>query len=1065
MALSLFVVPFNLGSNPAFASPDDGSCDLLGYGTQEYPYLVDSLADLEELEDCDDVGQYFRQIADIDLANRYPNISNLEGHYDGFNFTISNLLFNDNTTNDVGLFSRLDDGSSVRNLTLDSFAATGADRVGALAGFALRSTIDNIRVIDAQISGADVVGILTGSSNANISNVLITGSTATAAGHVGALSGSISLSVENGATAEDPTETNLTNISINATVVKSAGNSNTGAGSLSGNLTSRQASALTIENLATVVSIQDAGTNSFVGTLFGSNFDLQTDQVPITLSNSVIDVDHSLANGGTTFFGVFAGSLKVTDLAVSNSVVDISALQLDASSPPVASARNFGFGNFNGSTFESEDFYVKQNANYLDAWSAGIEKSVAELQNIALYGDWSITSDPGNAYGHNPTTTWYLGASSYPKLTSAIRAGYAGVQDLAYVPSVIGHAGQLAQAELFSNTVSTAITATVSATLVSDSSQLNIVNADAGSSYVDADSLTTSAVFAGVLSAVNADIRNVVIDAPLGSVVDVSITVKRNDTDVQLFSTTHRATIATCTLQGNGTADSPYLIQSQQDLDLVLTCDADEVVFQQTSNIAMTYAHAPIGNDWQDFVGVYDGNDYEITNFVNNNPYGINQAFIGVAGDGEGVVTSTEIRDLTLRGSVRGGNYTALLVGDVDDLKVSGLRLYGSVIGDERVSLLAGDAEDLKASDVVADGWLVGEQEVGMIIGDGFAQFFTIEDISIRGMVLGEHEVGGFAGRLGNENEQRSALVRGVSASVDVISTTSQSTGNSEDIGGLVGRSFSVTYIDITIRGLPVPGTQRVGSVFSHDDPLFTGSRQDIGGLAGYSFDDVWRDIDVAIDVILDNPGASTDDQEIGGLIGDAEQVELGRALYTGTVIGWDEVGGVIGALDASADSSRSYVFQVEAAVEVIGNDELTGGFASNVNAADGANDFLLIEHVSISGSVENLASGTAGGFIGAIDPLEYGGASHSWLGEINIRNSRTNVTVKVTDDRTAVGIGRAGGFIGRLKPNAIVRIDDSSATGPSVEGFDEVGGFIGSIYSGQKRRIRPYRRSKTISL
>jgi len=170
---------------------------LEGLGTQESPYLINNLAELEGLRDSvnngnDYAGKFIKLMANIELNDGWTPIgegsrkvvSNSQiaqkytgnafaGNFDGNNKTISNLNNNrfvpseDRMVNGnyaYGLFALTDTGANIHDLTLSNVAINAAtgDSVAALVGFSAGSlAIDNV-IVSGSISAEDGVGGIVG---------------------------------------------------------------------------------------------------------------------------------------------------------------------------------------------------------------------------------------------------------------------------------------------------------------------------------------------------------------------------------------------------------------------------------------------------------------------------------------------------------------------------------------------------------------------------------------------------------------------------------------------------------------------------------------------------------------------------------------------------------------------------------------------------------------------------------------------------------------------------------------------------------------------------------------
>lgn len=151
-----------------------------GAGTLEDPYIITSCDQLQEINlrldsyfkiegasntiDCSDTstwndngdgGYYgFQPIGDL-------NALFFGGHLDGNNNTITNLYINRPLSSFVGLFSVVDSGATISDLTLQNVNITGNDRTGALVG-SLSGTVTNVHA-SGTVTGTNTTGGLVGS--------------------------------------------------------------------------------------------------------------------------------------------------------------------------------------------------------------------------------------------------------------------------------------------------------------------------------------------------------------------------------------------------------------------------------------------------------------------------------------------------------------------------------------------------------------------------------------------------------------------------------------------------------------------------------------------------------------------------------------------------------------------------------------------------------------------------------------------------------------------------------------------------------------------------------------
>ncbi len=136
-----------------------------GSGTESDPFQIADLEDLKKLSDRNYTyywDKYFIQTADIDAdSTRYWDISDgdtlgflpigyygirFTGSYNGKGHAIKGLYVNRPSTNAIGLFGYLGEGSAIDSVGLRDCNIAGYRRVGALAGVSYISTLSNCYV-------------------------------------------------------------------------------------------------------------------------------------------------------------------------------------------------------------------------------------------------------------------------------------------------------------------------------------------------------------------------------------------------------------------------------------------------------------------------------------------------------------------------------------------------------------------------------------------------------------------------------------------------------------------------------------------------------------------------------------------------------------------------------------------------------------------------------------------------------------------------------------------------------------------------------------------------------
>jgi hypothetical protein len=177
-----------------------------GDGTSGDPYQIATLNNLYWLTQTTSEwvsGKYFIQTANIDATSTntwdggagFSPIGNstttFAGSYNGQNNTISGLYINRSSTDYIGLFGHAD-GATIENLGVINVDITGKQRVGGLVGYSnTSSAVSNCYSTGTEVHGLDFVGGLvgynTGSStiNSSYSTVYVSGDNAYFGGLVG----------------------------------------------------------------------------------------------------------------------------------------------------------------------------------------------------------------------------------------------------------------------------------------------------------------------------------------------------------------------------------------------------------------------------------------------------------------------------------------------------------------------------------------------------------------------------------------------------------------------------------------------------------------------------------------------------------------------------------------------------------------------------------------------------------------------------------------------------------------------------------------------------------------
>lgn len=243
--------------------------------------------------------------------------------------------------------------------------------------------------------------------------------------------------------------------------------------------------------------------------------------------------------------------------------------------------------------------------------------------------------------------------------------------------------------------------------------------------------------------------------------------------------------------KGEGTAESPYLISSEQDLASLAFYVNDSSMnfkgnfFKQTADIALTKAWSPIGiygdNDYgfgnRPFSGTYDGDSKTITGMTITDTASYSGLF--------GLVRGAHVKNVIIKGAKMDvGSYAGALAGMMDSTTVENCTVEDAQIkGADRVAGLIGEAMHLTMTNVLVSGSITGTASVGGILGR--VQNGTLTSLTNKASVTGTSTVGGLVG---------------ASASVGSESTISTAYNygevkGSKDVGGVVA-TISMTKLE-----------------------------------------------------------------------------------------------------------------------------------------------------------------------------------------------------------------------------------------------------------------------------
>lgn len=133
-----------------FTNAQTATAPSVGDGTVGNPYQIATLENLYWISSQISgtqkfTGKYFKQTADIDASSTSgwsttgwlpigTSTNTFQGNYDGQNYSISGLYINRTTTDNIGLFGYISTVATIQNIRLINVNITGQSNVGALIG-------------------------------------------------------------------------------------------------------------------------------------------------------------------------------------------------------------------------------------------------------------------------------------------------------------------------------------------------------------------------------------------------------------------------------------------------------------------------------------------------------------------------------------------------------------------------------------------------------------------------------------------------------------------------------------------------------------------------------------------------------------------------------------------------------------------------------------------------------------------------------------------------------------------------------------------------------------------
>lgn len=421
---------------------------------------------------------------------------------------------------------------------------------------------------------------------------------------------------------------------------------------------------------------------------------------------------------------------------------------------------------------------------------------------------------------------------------------------------------------------------------------------------------------------------------------------------------------------GSGTASDPYIIVNPNQLnELRNFLNNTNVYFKMEDDIDLsrwitnnnpTQGWQPVGVSASPFKGHLDGNGKTIKNFM------INRAsnYVGFFG----YITGADIKDLTIEGNVKGGQYTGGFAGYGNgSSKINNVHFVGNVTGGNNTGGLIGENKSNTLSNVSVKGNVKGDSTVGGILG--YSEYSSCTGITYEGDIVATDHVGGVCGYNYANNSTRCSYT----------SCYAKGTINANDyVGGIIGifpdyspvdMNSCGAIMDITAHGYVggLCGKMTGNGFFSFNSYInncyaigeIKATGDYIGGLIGYTKGYniyINRNSYYYYEYITNNyfNGSVSGHNYVGGLVGWTYGAKVSKNYCAASVNGNKYVGGIVGYIDNAEAKFKSNVALNTSVNAVVSNVGRIYGYGStNIGATIGSSDenrALVTTKVSANG-------------------------------------------------------------------------------------------------------------------
>ncbi|WP_290762922.1 hypothetical protein [Fibrobacter sp. UBA4297] len=336
--------------------------------------------------------------------------------------------------------------------------------------------------------------------------------------------------------------------------------------------------------------------------------------------------------------------------------------------------------------------------------------------------------------------------------------------------------------------------------------------------------------------------------------------------------------------KGEGTAENPFQITSEQDLSMLAFYVNDSSMtfkdkfFKQTADIAFTKTWSPIGVFGKNvygygnrpFSGTFDGGLKTISGLNITDTTSYSGLF--------GLTRGAHISNIVIKGAkLDVGSYAGVLAGKMDSTTVENCTLEDVEIkGTDRVGGLVGEASTVEVLSVVVSGTVQGTNSVGGIVGR--MQDGSIATVMNKAKVSGSVTVAGVVGSFASVNTD----------GVIIDAMNYGTVKGTKDVAGVVA----------TLSSTRLERSGNFGAVDADSSQI-----GNVGGVVA-----VASSKSVVKEVFNTAPITVVRSMSAGGVIGSMKSVNGSGMFNLGELSGKaSNMGGLVGVVDGETTMESSY--------------------------------------------------------------------------------------------------------------------------------------------------------------